>query len=93
MNSPKSICTILHTLVLGCQKRPMAPVLGIEASTASWGAACVYIVVHKVGAFIPVTPATATVLLGETQGIVHKHRQRVHTAILQFELVVCPVQD
>jgi hypothetical protein len=32
----------------------MAAVLGIEASTASWGAACLYIVVNKVGAFIPV---------------------------------------
>jgi hypothetical protein len=33
----------------------MAPVLHIEASTASWGAACIYIVVNKVGAFIPVS--------------------------------------
>jgi len=71
----------------------MVPVLRIEASTASWGAACIYIIVNKVGAFIPVTPATATVLLIETQGKVYKLRQRVHTAILQFESGVCPVQD
>jgi hypothetical protein len=50
-------------LILGCQKRPMAPVLRIEASTASWGAACIYIVVNRVGAFIPVSSATATLLL------------------------------
>jgi hypothetical protein len=36
------------------QKHPIAPVLRIEAGTASWGAACLYIVVNKVGAFIPV---------------------------------------
>src|SRR5918996_2535408 len=55
-------------LVLGCQKRPMAPVLRIEAGPASWGAACIYIVVNKVDAFIPVSSATATLLYGSPYG-------------------------
>jgi hypothetical protein len=41
----------------------MAAVPGIEASTPFWGDACNYIVVNKVGAFIPVLSATATLLL------------------------------
>jgi hypothetical protein len=32
------------------------------AGTASWGAACIYIVVNRVDAFIPVSSATATLL-------------------------------
>src|SRR5215208_7727074 len=40
----------------------IASVLRIEAGTASWGAACIYIVVNKVGAFIPLSSDTASLL-------------------------------
>src|SRR5215204_417468 len=43
---------------------------------ASCGAACIYIVVNEVGAFMPVSSPTATVLQVETQGQVYEHRQR-----------------
>jgi hypothetical protein len=36
------------------QIRRIAPVLRIETNTASWGAACIHIVVNNAGAFIPV---------------------------------------
>jgi hypothetical protein len=40
---------------LWCQKGPINPLLGIEVNTASCGVACIFIVVNKVGAFIPVS--------------------------------------
>ena len=55
-------------LVLWCQKRPMAPILRTEAGTTSWGAACIYIIVNKVSAFIPVSSDTATLLYGSPYG-------------------------
>jgi hypothetical protein len=64
----------------------VAPVLRIEASTAYWGAACIYIVVNKVGAFIPVSSDTATVLVEETQAKLHDQRQR-HPPIAHLRLV------
>jgi hypothetical protein len=44
---------MLHSPIPWCQKRSIAPVLRIEVNSASCGAACIYIVVKKVGVFIP----------------------------------------
>jgi hypothetical protein len=61
LRNPFARCGIVA--VIWCQKRPIAPVLRIEAGTASWGVARTHIVVTKVGAFISVSSDTATLFL------------------------------
>jgi len=58
--------------VLWCQKRLVAPVLRIEVNIASCGTVYIFIIVNRVGAFISVSSATATVLVVETRGKVHE---------------------